>query len=334
MAKMFYSASEAAEKLGRTEDELKSLVREGKLREFRDAGTVNYKVDDVDSLVPEPALDGSAANSAMGSALGGSSLSSSASGDILLEPIDDSSIEFAPGGSDIIALDESDLGGTGSGSVTGTGTAASQQSKGDTVVPSVGVNVFDDDDLDEQVDPLAQTAVTDVAGLGMEGIGSGSGILDLTNESDDTSLGKDLIDEIYTADEPVKHGSSLGMGEDTRAGIDDTLPEEGALDDEAEAALSGAGAAVKAHPKTVGREVREVIVYGPDPASSALTALLVVALGVMLVGGLGAASLVRGITPSLLEALYPKLWMFSAGSLVVAIIAGAITFFVAKKRSG
>ena len=61
---------------------------------------------------------------------------------------------------------------------------------------------------------------------------------------------------------------------------------------------------------------------------------VVVALGVMLVGGLGAASLVRGITPSLLEALYPKLWMFSAGSLVVAIIAGAITFFVAKKRSG
>ncbi len=331
MAKMFYSASEAAEKLGRSEDELKSLVREGKLREFRDAGSVNYKVDDVDALVPEPALDGSAASSAMGSALGGSSLSSSASGDILLEPVDDSSIEFAPGGSDIIALDESDLGGTTSGSVTGTGTSASQQSKGDTVVPSVGVNVFDDDDLDEQVDPLAQTAVTDVAGLGMEGIGSGSGILDLTNESDDTSLGKDLIDEIYTPDEPSKQDSSIGMGEDTRAGIDDTLPEEEALDDEEEAALSSTGAAVKGRPQTI---VREVVVYGPDPVSSALTALLVVALVVMLVGGLGAASLVRGITPSLLETIYAKLWMFSAGSLVVAIIAGAVTFFVAKKRSG
>lgn len=43
-------AKEAAEKLGRTEEELKVLVRDGKLREFRDAGSVNYKISDVDPL--------------------------------------------------------------------------------------------------------------------------------------------------------------------------------------------------------------------------------------------------------------------------------------------
>ena len=54
MAKAFYSAKEAAEKLGRNENDLKDLVRAGKLREFRDAGTVNYKVSDVDAMSKGP----------------------------------------------------------------------------------------------------------------------------------------------------------------------------------------------------------------------------------------------------------------------------------------
>ena len=84
-------------------------------------------------------------------------------------------------------------------------------------------NVYwcDDDELDEHVDPLAQTAVTDVAGLAMDAVGSGSGILDLTRESDDTSLGAELLEEIYTGEETVEEtGGTVEMGEDTRAGLD------------------------------------------------------------------------------------------------------------------
>ena len=59
-----------------------------------------------------------------------------------------------------------------------------------------GVDVFQNDEV-ERVDPSAQTAiapgVSDMAG---EGVGSGSGLLDLTRESDDTSLGAELLDEI------------------------------------------------------------------------------------------------------------------------------------------
>ena len=51
MAKMFYTAAEAAEKLNTTEEVVKTWVAEGKLREFRDAGTFNYKVSEVDLLV-------------------------------------------------------------------------------------------------------------------------------------------------------------------------------------------------------------------------------------------------------------------------------------------
>lgn len=320
MAKMFYSGAEAAEKLGRSEEELKSLVREGKLREFRDAGSVNYKVDDVDALIPSFALDGSVG----GSTSGGSAASASASGDILLEPIEDSSIEFPSAGSDIIDLAESDAAGTASG------TTAAHKAKEDTVVPSVGVNVFDDDELDDQVDPLAQTAVTDVAGLGIEGIGSGSGILDLTRESDDTSLGKELLEEIYTDEEKDKEDATLEMGEDTRAGLDDAIPEATTADEDDESAKTAATAGAT----KPARVVHQVVEYGPDPASTAITAMMIVAVTVMWFAGLGAAALVRGITPSLLEVLYARLWMFAAGALAVAVIAGGATYLVVKKRAG
>lgn len=323
MAKMFYSAEEAAKKLGLSEEEVKKLVREGKLREFRDAGTVNYKVEDVEGLAKTLAP-------AQREEPPPSESSASASGDILLEPVEDSSVDMSPAGSDVIGLDESDA-----ASGTSSGTAAAEKSKEDTVVPSVGVNVFDDDELDEHVDPLAQTAVTDVAGLGLEGMGSGSGILDLTRESDDTSLGRELLDEIYTGEGEQKEEAPVEMGEDTRAGLEEALPEEPA-EKVAEPTASATTVPALAEERAVGAAVSVAAETGgvTDALSSALTALLVVALAIMWVCGLATAALVRGVTPSLLEVVYANLWIYAAGSLAAALAAGAATFFVVKKRSG
>ncbi len=59
-----------------------------------------------------------------------------------------------------------------------------------------GVDVFQNDEV-ERVDPSAQTAIAPgLADMANEGVGSGSGLLDLTRESDDTSLGAELLDEI------------------------------------------------------------------------------------------------------------------------------------------
>jgi len=57
MAGMFYSQQEAAEKLGMTEEEVKQLAAEGKLREFRDGANVMFKIDEVEGLVAESGLD-------------------------------------------------------------------------------------------------------------------------------------------------------------------------------------------------------------------------------------------------------------------------------------
>lgn len=54
---MFYSLQEVIEKLGKTEAQIKTLVREGKLREFRDGSKQLYKVEDVDALAAVPKED-------------------------------------------------------------------------------------------------------------------------------------------------------------------------------------------------------------------------------------------------------------------------------------
>jgi hypothetical protein len=317
MAKLFYTASEAAERIGATEDTLTDMVKEGKLREFRDAGTINYKVEDIDSLVGKVA------------ALSGGGNLDIADDEFVLEPIDDSSVELAEAASDIISLEET----TGEEDEAAD-TAAAKKAKEDTVVPSVGVNVFDDDELDEQVDPLAQTAITDVAGLGLEGTGSGSGILDLTRESDDTFLGSELLEEIYTEEDgkpeaPAEDEETIEMGEATRAGLDEAIPEDTSDEGGPDADVAVAAEAAPARSAAI---VREVIEFGPDAVSASLTALMVVAIPVMLLGGLAAAALVRDVLPSVLNTLFESLWMFAAGAFGLAVIVAALTFVLAKRK--
>lgn len=296
MAKSFYSADEAAAKLGVGTEELVKLAREGKIREFRDAGKVNYRVDEIDAMAVR--------NSAQ------------ESGELVLEPAEeDSGLELALGsGSDVLSLDDVDR--------KADAARKKEDRKEGTVVPSVGVSVFDDDELDELVDPLAQTQVSE-AGIGFEGIGSGSGILDLTRESDDTSLGAELLDEIVPTEE-----DTLEMGDATRAGLVDAIAEDTA--DEAESlertpAIKTRGGA---RPAAVTRVRTE---YAPDAASTALTGMLFVGLLISLVGLLTGASMVRGVQPAILSEIHKNLAIFAGGSAGVALLVGAISYFVARR---
>jgi hypothetical protein len=53
---MFYSLKEVAEKLNKTEDQVKEIVREGKLREFREGPNSLFKVDEVEALMSDPSI--------------------------------------------------------------------------------------------------------------------------------------------------------------------------------------------------------------------------------------------------------------------------------------
>ena len=94
--------------------------------------------------------------------------------------------------------------------------AETEEPKGkeDTVITAEGISIFDDEDLEiEAADPMAKTQITPALEeqMTLEGVGSGSGLLDLTRESDDTSLGAEVLDHI-DMEEGLESG--IGVGEE------------------------------------------------------------------------------------------------------------------------
>jgi hypothetical protein len=199
--KPFYSLEEAAAKLKKTPEQVKGLVREGTVREFRDAGKVFFKAEDIDRLA---APKGSSADS----------------GEILLEPAG----EGGPADG-LPDLGEDTSGGTSIIGLEPLPEEEPEEKKQGTAVAAKGIGVFDDDELDSDSDPMAKTQITTGATddqVTLEGAGSGSGLLDLAREADDTALGADLLDEIYPGEEaapapaekPVaKEGSDVAAAE-------------------------------------------------------------------------------------------------------------------------
>lgn len=104
---------------------------------------------------------------------------------------------------DIQLLDDSRLGGSGldlqdSGQDSGLALADSREGS--------SMSAFDTDHGESPASARTQqagaTGVDDE--LSLDAVGSGSGLLDLTRESDDTSLGAELLEEVYSSDENVE----------------------------------------------------------------------------------------------------------------------------------
>lgn len=226
MAKMFYTMDETKAALGKSEDEIKLLAREGKLREFRDGPRLMFKADQVETLKSDAAglAAGAAAdqvglsdNASQALGLMDSKTGSGTGTAVALKTGAEGPKEDTASGMDV-GLSGSLSGSIGGGSLAGGslgGPAATSKGTG-----KKGVNVFDS--VEGEADPMAQTHITPPKDqINLEGVGSGSGLLDLTRETDDTSLGAALLDEISPGGKrlsptpgaaPVgSSGSSAGM---------------------------------------------------------------------------------------------------------------------------
>lgn len=287
MAKMFYTLDETKAALGRSEDEIKQLCREGKLREFRDGSKLMFKADQVESLKATlPAKD---------------------------------IVDIADSGAPI-ALADSKSGTTG-GSAPGMVSIKEDTSSGDTGlsgsfggVPSAraanqasgtgsGLNIFTTDDVDS-TDSSAQTAIASGDQGGLEPGGSGSGLVDLTRESDDTSLGA-VLDEIPGAKrDPTATGTATAV---------------------APAAAAGAGPAA-----AFGR-VTPVVVVKPDAAAPFFGGLALGGAVLSLFALFVLASAVTGASVVFLKSLVDLgfLLLLAAG-LVVTLVCGGIGFGLGK----
>ena len=201
----------------------------------------------------------------------------------------------------------------------------------DTALTGLGTNVLGETDQDYALtdDTMAETAIPTGAGgttpsvpleeieedVNLDSFGSGSGLLDLSLQADDTSLGG-ILDEIYTAEDEAKE---LGEAEgDSAAAVtadaDQMVSEDELLAPQAApemASLAGT-----------------MIETAPDSQSNTLGMLLFLPLAVVIYTSVVAVSGLRGVMPSILGSVQAFIWYIMGGAAVVAglVIVAAFMF--------
>jgi len=293
MAGEYYSVQEACERLGITEDELRNLVREGRLREFRDASGMMYRAGEIDSLAaemgrpqepaaPEPAAPAPAGEPAAEPEQPAPEQPAAE------EPASEESSVFAleagdsgAGKTDVFSLETSDEGG---GEKTSSGSGSS-------------ISLLDDlESITIPADPLAETVV---AAGELDSGGSGSGLLDLARESDDTSLGAELYDEF-----------AEGEAQPEAAAAEAIQPEP------VEYAMAPTAAAEPV-----------------DPMVPGFVGMAVVGLITLLIAGMAVSAAVVDAWPSVLAGLYSNLWLYLLGAVLAAGVFWLIGWMLGRQTA-
>ncbi|MBN2272203.1 MAG: hypothetical protein JXN61_16440 [Sedimentisphaerales bacterium] len=211
--------------------------------------------------------------------------------------------------------------------------APSELTNADTAITGEGISVLGETDKDYAISDdtlgetigslgLASTGTTPDASLeeiegdvNLDSFGSGSGLLDLSLQADDTSLGG-ILDEIYTADEEPVEAADPGTVAEVTAEVDQIADDELATV-QAGLALPGLAQA---------RFEAE-----PDKASNILGAMLFVPLFFVLYTAIVAVGGLRGVVPSLLSATQGFIWYIVIGFSVVTLGIGLYAMFMADK---
>ncbi len=221
-----------------------------------------------------------------------------------LPELGDDSISLAPetglmGGSDITDMDTA---------LTGEGINI----LGETDADEYGVT---DDSLAETVGPAGTSTEASLEEIeddvNLDSFGSGSGLLDLSLQADDTSLGG-ILDEIYTADSGEEEPQAGGPGS-----VDDLTAEAEHVGHEDELAVPEPMVAVPA----MGQAYAEV---PPDTQSNILGLLLFIPLLALLYTAVVAWSGQKQVMPSILQSIQGLVWYIIGGAAVLtAIVVGA-----------
>lgn len=179
-----------------------------------------------------------------------------------------------------------------------------------------GISIFDADQT-EEADPSAVTQVTESAPseLSLETVGSGSGLLDLTREADDTSLGQDLLGEVAEREGST---ASATVAEGEAGGDAGALFESTGVESDA-AVAAPAGMLLVAEPYDG--------LWSGIAGGVALGMLLLLAFCIFLVifGLAGAPAF--GIT----QQIAGNFWMWVGGGAVLLIIAAVIGMVIGNK---
>jgi hypothetical protein len=182
--------------------------------------------------------------------------------------------------------------------------------KEDTVISSEGISIFDAEDLEiETADPMAKTQIVSSIEdqINLEGVGSGSGLLDLTRESDDTSLGAEVLDNIEI------EGAGAGAPAQVMAGTGTMAP-----------------AAIAPVEQVM---VSPTYVEEIDPMAGLFGGIVVAAAllgGILLVAAMGSFG---STPPSYLASIKENMTLVLIVGVVVSAICGALGFLAGKASS-
>ena len=317
MAGMFYSLEETAKKLGKTEEQIKELVKQGKLREFRDGSNLLFKFDEIEALA-----------SGTGAPAKTEGLEQPEQPLEIEEPAAQEQPAEPPQPPDMEETHHEEI---SLAPETGIPAAESGLTDADTALTGEGVRVLGETDKDYQLteDSMAETmGETGAPGktslpespmekieedVNLDSFGSGSGLLDLSLQADDTSLGG-ILDEIYTTEggegqEPAAEpGSAVEMVDEA----EQILPEE-------EAPIP------EPSPETTAI-VHSYAEAPSDAQNYSFVILLSLSIVMLLYTAVVVISGQRAVVPSILSAIQGAIWYIVIGAIVVAGVLAGVAF--------
>lgn len=231
--------------------------------------------------------------------------------DLDLAPLEEAAHDIGLSASDVIALNELD--------------EKPANAQDDTRITAPSVSVFDDSGLSAEVDPLAKTRITPAVDqeVALDSVGSGSGLLDLTRESDDTSLGAELLDVISPTESAETETAAETIESDT-----------GTL--EAEAVETADAVAYEEQPEEADQAAGVVLAAtGADPSAPAFTGLAVVATIALAVVGLSAASQIQGVWPEFMRLIDSgtNLYVYFGATLGLAGVAWLVGWMIGRSAA-
>ena len=299
MGKMYYTEQEACEKLGLDAAGLADKVNSGDIQRYQDGAKSVYKAEDIDAM-------GNGAAS-----LVESDDVISLAETVIVDPADADAISLAE-------VDELDT--VGNGAIR----------KEDTVITTQGISIFDDEDLEiEEADPLAKTQIAPSLDdqIALDGVGSGSGLLDLTRESDDTSLGAEVLGNIdlEAAGSGLMGSGLMGSGLAGSGLAGSGLGGSGLGD--SSSALDAAAAVAATRPVSM---EPPIFVETEDATTGLFGGLMFVTmlLTVLIVAVTLAAQ--QGVFSSIVKFAQAELTMVVAGAGVAMIIAAVVGMVIGK----
>ncbi len=321
MAGMYYSLQEVIEKLGKSESEIKEMVKDGKLHEFRDGAQVVFKIDEVDAIVAERADVG----------ITGSEI------ELVLDETGEISLDTA--GDDAPAQDDTPAAVGGISGGFGLSSMGDDLTNADTNVGTTGINVLSesDDEFTLTEDTKAETRMLDAeaedelgdlgdldADSNLESVGSGSGLLDLSLQADDTSLGA-VLDDIL----PAADGEAEGLS------LEDDMAEEADKIFEASQATGDEPPAPEPEPvpQAPAAPARTYPSATVEASSGAFSVAMFLPLVAVIYAGIVVVAGLRGIVPGILKTIESRefygmglFWYVLFALMLVVAVAGIFGF--------